>query len=1113
MKSNLTNSKHHNQLFHDLVSNLEKLIIKDEERDTLDFCKNGFKFLIDELTHSKNIQFSTFFSQLAYAANTYRISGVDLYLSHLLRKYIQTNEPIPKIDMKGLCLYVLYHWCKKLDPSILCSELEKIERPEIPTDKSAHETFISTIKFVALQVNVKRFELLGYTEEDPHLFRTVAFNLPHRNELFTENLLEMDQYMRLPVTLNLINVAIGDDNVLRPEGFVIDPDFLIDVTAVSQCFSTRETNTLGHLTKKYLKVDSNINLILGNIANMMLDELVYKPDIKFEEVAPKLFTISPISLSLMSDESIRDLIQRAQSHFINLKLVVNRQFKEVNIQTEKCYLEPTFYSVKYGLQGRLDLYRQDDEAQEYDIIELKSGRPYQPNAYGINHNHYIQTILYDLIVRHVLPPKVKPKSYILYSSQSEKALRFAPVLKSQQMDAIKVRNTIRIIEEMLSVVDDTDFDTIFDYLNPNDISGNWKFVKRDLTKIMNVISHLSPLELEYFKQFTGLIAREHHIAKIGTTAGDGRGGFASLWCQTIQQKEQLFSSLLYLQIATIKAGDETPLIILHRPAEQESLTKFRKGDIAVLYPHLPRAKQPLSSQVFKCTILEINAETVTIRLRNLQQNFEVFNQYPLWNMDSDLIDSSFNSMYSNLFAFFEAEDRNKALIFGTEKPQTGSPLPLKGSYRVTDNQYQVISEAIAAPDYYLIWGPPGTGKTSKVLYAITHELYAHHQQSILIVSFTNRAVDEICSAVLSDSYLRENALRIGSRYSCGSSYVDLLLSSQMKTITSRAALKEFLSSKRVVVSTVSSLMGKREIFDLIDFDVVIVDEASQLLEPMLIGLLPHVPKWILIGDHQQLPAVVTQDVEQSAVDNVKLNEEISLINCRNSLFERLIMINQNKNWLNNIGVLTEQGRMHQEIMKYVNTHFYKQQLQTISSLERLHQPTSPFLLTKMQYRLCFINCQKEEDFTRRQNTAQAMTVTQLIQQYADHLKDNQIPKDQFSIGVIAPFRSQIALIGKYLHQAQIDLDVTVDTVERYQGGAKDVIIYSTTINHPHQFRQIVSLSSEGVDRKLNVAITRAREQFILLGDKSVLTKNNLYNYLIQESETITLDVTKTQDSP
>ncbi len=1104
MNSNLSNAVLHKRLSVDLVSKLEKLNRNDEDSTVLDFCKQGFRFLIDELTHTHNIQFSTFFSQLAFAANTYKIVGVDLYLSHLWRKYVESGDQIANVDMRQLGTYVLLFWCKALNPDLAQSQLDEIKRPILPTDDSTEQTYVSTIKFIALQVNVKRYQLLGYTESDPHLFRTVAFNLPDRNELFTENLLEMEQYMRLPVTLNLIDVVIGDDKILRPAGFVIDPDFLIDVTAVSQCFSTREINTLGHLTKKYLKVDSNINLILGNIANMMLDELVYNPEITFEQIAPQLFTISPIALSLMSDDDIRDLLERSKSHFINLKLVVNQQFNEVDIQREKCYLEPTFYSVKYGLQGRLDLYRQDDESQVYDIVELKSGRPYQPNAYGINHNHYIQTILYDLIVRHVLPPQVKPKSYILYSSQSEKALRFAPVLKSQQMDAIKVRNTIRIIEEMLSVVDNVDFDTIFDYLNPDDISGQWKFVKRDLTKIMNVVSHLSAIELEYFKQFTGLIAREHHIAKIGTTAGDGRGGFASLWCQTIHQKEQLFSSLLYLKISKIHSGDDTPIITLDRPVEQESLTKFRTGDIAVLYPHLPRAKQPLSSQVFKCTILEINTESVTIRLRNLQQNFEVFDKYPVWNMDSDLIDSSFNSMYSNLFAFFEAEDRKKALILGVEQPRSQPAAPLVGTYAVTANQYKVISEAIAAPDYYLIWGPPGTGKTSKVLHAITHELYSHHQQSVLIVSFTNRAVDEICHAVLTDQALRAQALRIGSRYSCGQAYVDLLLSSQMKTIRSRATLKSFLGSKRVVVSTVSSLMGKREIFDLIDFDVVIVDEASQLLEPMLIGLLPHVPKWILIGDHQQLPAVVTQDVSQSQVDSQLLNDEISLLNCRNSLFERLITINRARGWTHSMGILTEQGRMHQEIMSYVNIHFYDQQLQTIASIDRLHEPHSDHLLAEMPHRLCYINCPAEEDFTRRQNRAQARAVTQLIKMYADHLKANHIPVDQFSIGVIAPFRSQIALIGKHLHDAKVDLQVTVDTVERYQGGAKDVIIYSTTINHPHQFRQIVSLSSKGVDRKLNVAITRAREQFVLLGDRSVLTKNPLYNQLIQQSETLTL---------
>ena len=103
-----------------------------------------------------------------------------------------------------------------------------------------------------------------------------------------------------------------------------------------------------------------------------------------------------------------------------------------------------------------------------------------------------------------------------------------------------------------------------------------------------------------------------------------------------------------------------------------------------------------------------------------------------------------------------------------------------------------------------------------------------------------------------------------------------------------------------------------------------------------------------------------------------------------------------------------------------------------------------------------------------------------------------------SIGIITPFRAQIANIRAHLIAAEIDPDdYTVDTVERYQGSARDVVVLSVCVNDSNQLRQVVSLSDEGVDRKLNVAITRSREQFIWTGAPTVLSENVLYAKLIE----------------
>ena len=104
-----------------------------------------------------------------------------------------------------------------------------------------------------------------------------------------------------------------------------------------------------------------------------------------------------------------------------------------------------------------------------------------------------------------------------------------------------------------------------------------------------------------------------------------------------------------------------------------------------------------------------------------------------------------------------------------------------------------------------------------------------------------------------------------------------------------------------------------------------------------------------------------------------------------------------------------------------------------------------------------------------------------------------------SIGIITPYRAQIALIHKYLEELPKDITqkITVDTVERYQGGARDIIIISFCVNRLSQLQSLISLSQEGVDRKLNVALTRAREQLVLIGNQELLSTDHVYKSLFE----------------
>lgn len=376
---------------------------------------------------------------------------------------------------------------------------------------------------------------------------------------------------------------------------------------------------------------------------------------------------------------------------------------------------------------------------------------------------------------------------------------------------------------------------------------------------------------------------------------------------------------------------------------------------------------------------------------------------------------------------------------------------------------------------------------------------AFHSQAdtqILLLSYTNRAVDEICKA-LSRLHPVVDFIRVGSELACDESYRSHLIENELACCMRRSEVHERIRRCRIFVGTVASISGKPELFRLKNFDVAIVDEATQILEPQLLGILcarneaggNAVGKFILIGDHKQLPAVVLQREAHSEVSHESLRA-IGLCNLKDSLFERLYRRADSRSF----DMLCKQGRMHPEVALFANQMFYEGLLLPVGCP---HQQESAEALCRLAF---YPSVAEPAGASAKINRSESRIVARL----AAEIYEQQMTSFDASLtlGIIAPYRSQIALIRQEIARLKIPAlnHVLVDTVERFQGSERDVIIYSFCVNYPYQLKFLSNLTEERgvcIDRKLNVALTRARKQMFVTGVVDLLNLNPIYSSLIK----------------
>ena len=944
--------------------------------------------------------------------------------------------------------------------------------------------------------------------------------------------------LREGMHLNLLDCQAEGDELI-PRLIIVEPDCLMDISVIASCFEDYGHHPLLYLLSRMKPRANSQAILLGNYAGSALDDIINDPNATPAKTLIRNFREKALEYVACTDFDPQQFKADAAAQAANIKGIVSEL--RCHYDLDKAILEPSFVCEKLGLQGRVDLMTTDLKL----LVEQKSGRNIfiernTNNGHGarVVEKHYVQVLLYYGILYYNFHVRHSDISLLYSKFPLPDGLVSVTNLLQLVYEALRFRNEAVALEFDIA---DNGLDNILPQLteqtlNVAHMAGFFydTYLRPSLLGLITPLHQLSPLERAYLSRMTRFAVRENLMSKVGAVEGTGNS-VADLWHMPLAEKKETGNIYTGLQLLpTPSASIPTP------PSSSSTLTfsipdqgidflpNFRRNDMVYLYAY-PTGEEPdvRKALLFKGSVSELHTDRISIKLADRQQNTDIYNHLPYdghplasasfsWCIEHASSDVGGSAGIRALYEFVTAPQHRKDLLLGQRMPRRDLSLTLSQPYN--PGLDEMLLQAKQASDYYLLVGPPGTGKTSMALQFMVREALTEAKADILLSAYTNRAVDEICG-MLDDNGI--DYIRLGSELSCAPAYAPHLLANKVGERPTLDSMTRLLRDARIIVATTSTLQSRSVIFNVKHFRLAIVDEASQILEPNIIGLLAshrpsgettqacNIDKFILIGDYKQLPAVVQQNDSDSAVTDPELRA-IGLTDCRMSLFERLIHQEQQAGRTDFIGTLRRQGRMHPAIADFPNHAFYFAEHLEPVPLPHQRATSLGYTLPSADatddllkaHRLLFFasaDCRQPE-ISDKVNADEARIVADLLRRI--HRFYGKAFNADKTVGVIVPYRNQIAMIRKEIERLGLRGldDISIDTVERYQGSQRDVIIYSFTIQRQYQLSFLTANTFEEnghlIDRKLNVALTRARKQLILTGNPHTLAANAVFSQLM-----------------
>ena len=304
-----------------------------------------------------------------------------------------------------------------------------------------------------------------------------------------------------------------------------------------------------------------------------------------------------------------------------------------------------------------------------------------------------------------------------------------------------------------------------------------------------------------------------------------------------------------------------------------------------------------------------------------------------------------------------------------------------------------------------------------------------------------------------------------------------------------------LSNTPILCTTLNNAGNEKLKKNNISFDVLIIDEACQCIEPSsLIPLCHGVKKIILVGDHKQLPATVFYPKSKNILYN-------------RSLFERLIN--------NNIprSILTIQYRMQANIRSFISSLFYENKLIDSDDNNFINEINNNnfYKIIDINKNFYFFDINfSEENFDEKNksyyNIQEIDFTLELIKKINNSFISCRYNNSLYKYAVITPYQAQVKKYKekRYKYDELYNIDIAINTVDSFQGQERDIVFFSTVRANNKNKLSLKKNNGEGDSigflndyRRMNVALSRAKLGCFIIGNSQKLKIDHYWEKLIE----------------